>query len=244
MVYKCITRSAQCSDEQEELTNYYYQFRNQFHQYENNTYTSTILDIFREGKRLNMPPQQMFEQMERWRKRCLNNLRNTRSVEEWETSPDELTADTDNAKLKLIRRYYGCLDMLIMLADILLTRFPVSAEAIHIRKAINATTDLPTSAPEPEQKSKLTSIVTEFPEEMNIREAALYLKSTVDTLYQMTSQRQIPHYKRGRRLIFIQSELKRWRLSKVFTNDELNTVTANHLFLDTALTSKRSRKAS
>ncbi|MFN8712210.1 MAG: helix-turn-helix domain-containing protein [Bacteroidota bacterium] len=243
MVYRCITRSALCADEQEEITNYYYQFREQLHQHENNRYTGTALDIFREGQRLNVSPQQVFEQMERWRKRCLNELRDTGSLEEWAAAPDELTGETDWAKVKLIRRYYGCLDMLIVLADVLLMRFPLSAEAIHIRKAINETTDLPAPEPEPEQGGKITAIVTEFPEEMNIREAAFYLKSTVDTLYQMTSQRQIPHYKRGRRLIFIQSELKRWRLSKVFTNSELDTVAANHLFLDAALPGKRRGKA-
>jgi excisionase family DNA binding protein len=243
MVYWCITRAAQCPDEQEELTNHYYSFRERLHHYETNSYTSTALDIFREGHRLNVSPQQVFEQMERWRKRCLNELRDTGSLEEWAAAPDELTGETDRAKVKLIRRYYGCLDMLIVLADVLLMRFPLSAEAIHIRKAINETTDLPAPEPEPEQGGKITAIVTEFPEEMNIREAAFYLKSTVDTLYQMTSQRQIPHYKRGRRLIFIQSELKRWRLSKVFTNAELDTVAANHLFLDAALPGKRRGKA-
>jgi excisionase family DNA binding protein len=243
MVYWCITRAAQCPDEQEELTNHYYSFRERLHHYETNSYTSTALDIFREGQRLNISPQQVFAQMERWRKRCINQLRDNGSFEDWAIAPDELTGETDRAKVKFIRRYFGCLDMLIELADVLLNRFPVSAEAIQIRKAITETTELPAPEPEPEREGKITAIVTEFPEEMNIREAALFLKSTVDTLYQMTSQRQIPHYKRGRRLIFIQSELKRWRLSKVFTNAELDTLSATNRYLDAPLSNKRGRKA-
>ena len=243
MVYWCITRAAQCSDEQEEITNHYYSFRERLHHYETNSYTSTVLAIFREGQRLNVSPQQVFEQMERWRKRCINQLRDNGSFEDWAIAPDELTGETDRAKVKFIRRYFGCLDMLIEIADTLLNRFPVSAEAVQIRKIITETTELPAPEPVPEQDSKITAIVTEFPEEMNIREAALFLKSTVDTLYQMTSHRQIPHYKRGRRLIFIQSELKRWRLSKVFTNTELDTLSATNRYLDAPLSNKRGRKA-
>lgn len=60
----------------------------------------------------------------------------------------------------------------------------------------------------------------EYPEEMNSEEAAEYLSTTVDNLYQMTSTRQIPYYKRGRKLMFKKSELKGWRLNKVMSEEE------------------------
>jgi excisionase family DNA binding protein len=235
LAYKSVLLARQAQDEQESITDWYYFFRDSFANYQTNTYTATALEIFITGQSQNAPVTVVFDQMERWRKRCVSEMEQTGSFDTWITAPIEFSGATDRDKAKLIRRYFGYLDMLIFLADTILQKYPLSGEAVQIRKAIGETTGFVSTEPE----AKSAPVITDFPDEMNIKEAAIYLKSTVDTLYQLTSQKQIPHYKRGRRLIFILNELKRWRLSKVFTNDEISTMAANKSFLDAPLVRKR-----
>ena len=235
----CSVRAAQAEDEQAELTFWYYHFLEQVQYYQQNTYTATALAVFQEGLRQQVSPVLVFDQMERWRKRCALQLEQSGTLADWQSAPDVLVQDSEREKLKFIRRYFGYMDMVVWLADEILSRFPLSAEAVQLRKAIGETMQ-PIAAPVNTQATTETKqVITVFPEEMNIEEAALFLKSTVDRLYQLTSQRQIPHYKRGRRLIFILSELKRWRLSKVLMNAELDTLAANEMFLGGNLPGKR-----
>jgi excisionase family DNA binding protein len=49
---------------------------------------------------------------------------------------------------------------------------------------------------------------------LNVEEAANYLGLPKQTLYQLTSVREIPHKKLGKRLVFITSELDEWVASK------------------------------
>jgi excisionase family DNA binding protein len=45
---------------------------------------------------------------------------------------------------------------------------------------------------------------------MNVQEAAAMLNLAVNTLYEKTSERLIPHYKHGKKLMFKKSELIAW----------------------------------
>lgn len=234
LAYKSLTLARQAQDQQESITDWYYFFRDSFAHYMNNAYTANALEIFIAGQSQNAPVTVVFDQMERWRKRCVSEMEQTGSFDLWVNAPAEITGAAERDKAKLIRRYFGYLDMLILLADTILQKYPLSGEAVQIRKAIGETTGFVATEPEVNPEP----MITDFPDEMIIKEAAIYLKSTVDTLYQLTSQKQIPHYKRGRRLIFILNELKRWRLSKVFTNDEISTLAANRAFLDAPMIKK------
>jgi excisionase family DNA binding protein len=49
---------------------------------------------------------------------------------------------------------------------------------------------------------------------LNVQEAANYLGLPKQTLYQLTSVREIPHKKLGKRLVFITAELDEWVASK------------------------------
>ncbi|MBB3836992.1 excisionase family DNA binding protein [Runella defluvii] len=49
---------------------------------------------------------------------------------------------------------------------------------------------------------------------LTIDEAAAYLRLPKATLYQMTSAREIPHQKLGKRLVFLKEELDDWIASK------------------------------
>lgn len=49
-------------------------------------------------------------------------------------------------------------------------------------------------------------------------------------MYKLTSARKIPHYKRGRNIIFLASELETWLLSNpVKTSDQLNTEASTYV---------------
>ena len=57
---------------------------------------------------------------------------------------------------------------------------------------------------------------------LNIQEAAALLNLAVATIYEKTSQRTIPHYKHGKKVLFKKSELLAWvELCKVRSTDEI-----------------------
>ena len=63
----------------------------------------------------------------------------------------------------------------------------------------------------------------ESSEVMDVKEAAAFLKKKVSTIYGMTSSREIPHYKQGKKLYFLRSELIEWiSQGKTKTREELS----------------------
>lgn len=55
-----------------------------------------------------------------------------------------------------------------------------------------------------------------------VEEAAIFTGFSVQHLYRLTSAKQIPHYKKGRKLYFKKSELEEWMLEhRVQTNEEI-----------------------
>lgn len=89
-----------------------------------------------------------------------------------------------------------------------------------------------TSYTDQEFKALLKDILTEIldcqvqqnplPEIMDIQEAAKFLKLEVNTLYEKTSKRLIPHFKKGNKLYFVPAQLLDWVFSgKVKTKDEV-----------------------
>lgn len=63
---------------------------------------------------------------------------------------------------------------------------------------------------------------------MDARECARYVGVSLGSLYRMTSERKIPHYKMGEnRLLFNREEIDRWMMrERVRTRDELRTEAA------------------
>jgi len=71
--------------------------------------------------------------------------------------------------------------------------------------------------------------VEQLPDIMDIKQAAAYLKLKVNTLYEKTAQKLIPHFKKGGKLLFVREELLKWvREGKVSTLSELQTLAATH----------------
>jgi len=60
-----------------------------------------------------------------------------------------------------------------------------------------------------------------LPEVINIDEASDYVHLSKSTIYKQTSERTIPHFKRGKKLYFKRSELDEWlTTNKVDTQEE------------------------
>ncbi|WP_210490360.1 helix-turn-helix domain-containing protein [Rufibacter aurantiacus] len=57
-------------------------------------------------------------------------------------------------------------------------------------------------------QSLVLGLVQEKP--MNIKEASEFLNIPLSTLYALTSRREIPHYKKGKHLLFYKAELNEW----------------------------------
>lgn len=68
---------------------------------------------------------------------------------------------------------------------------------------------------------------------MDVRQAAKLTGLSVQTLYGKTSRREIPHFKRGKRIYFQPNELIKWiRKGKVKTREELESETYSDLQSD------------
>jgi excisionase family DNA binding protein len=69
----------------------------------------------------------------------------------------------------------------------------------------------------------LTSIKQNDTEFMDIEEASKFLKLKKSTLYQMVFKREIPFYKRTKKLLFKKSELVEWvDRNKILSTQEIN----------------------
>lgn len=68
----------------------------------------------------------------------------------------------------------------------------------------------------------LSALKPQLPEILNVQQAADFLKLKINTLYEKTSQKSIPHFKKGNKLYFHRTELEEWiKQGKVKTYDEV-----------------------
>lgn len=67
------------------------------------------------------------------------------------------------------------------------------------------------------------------PVPLSVDQAALYLGLPKSTLYQLTSKREIPFRKVGRRLTFLKNELDTWLVAKrELTRSEIENQSSSH----------------
>jgi excisionase family DNA binding protein len=77
---------------------------------------------------------------------------------------------------------------------------------------------------------ELKQLKPALPETLNITEAAAYLKCKINTLYEKTSRKLIPHSKKGNKLYFNRLELEEWiRKGRVKTTFEIESEAAVYL---------------
>ena len=71
---------------------------------------------------------------------------------------------------------------------------------------------------------KLSALKDELPEILDVKQAAQFLKLKLATLYEKTSRKLIPHFKKGNKLYFHLSELQQWiNNGKVKTIEEIES---------------------
>lgn len=65
---------------------------------------------------------------------------------------------------------------------------------------------------------------------LDIEEAALFTGFSVGHLYRLTSGKEIPHYKKDRKLYFKKAELEEWMLeTRILTNDEIDAQAQSYI---------------
>jgi len=73
------------------------------------------------------------------------------------------------------------------------------------------------------------AVKEQLPDILDIKQASEYLKLKINTLYEKTSRRQIPHFKKGNKLYFHLSELQDWiKEGKVKTQAEIEEEAATY----------------
>lgn len=76
---------------------------------------------------------------------------------------------------------------------------------------------------------QLTQNKTHVPSILDVKQAAEFLRLKITTLYEKTSQKMIPHFKKGNKLYFNRDELQLWvQQGKVKTSDELQSEAASY----------------
>jgi len=67
------------------------------------------------------------------------------------------------------------------------------------------------------------------PEIMDMKQASEFLRLRITTIYEKTSEKRIPHFKKGNKLYFHRSELEAWvKEGKVKTYDEIRSEAATY----------------
>ena len=75
----------------------------------------------------------------------------------------------------------------------------------------------------------LTQVKNIIPDILDVKQAAEFLRLKITTLYEKTSEKTIPHFKKGKKLYFKRDELQAWVLDgKVKTNDEIESQAASY----------------
>jgi len=65
---------------------------------------------------------------------------------------------------------------------------------------------------------------------MNIKQLAEYLKCSTSSIYKNTSTRQIPHFKRGKRVYFKKTEIDEWITQlRIKTTDEIDLEASTYI---------------
>lgn len=76
---------------------------------------------------------------------------------------------------------------------------------------------------------QLGAVKQPLPEILNVQQAADFLKMKVSTLYEKTSRKLIPHFKKGNKLYFHLIELQQWiQEGKVKTQQEIEAEAATY----------------
>ena len=73
-------------------------------------------------------------------------------------------------------------------------------------------------------------LTASMPNVINLNQAAEYVSLSKSAIYKKTSERNIPHFKKGKKLYFKRSELDHWLTSmKISTKDEIDQAATDYI---------------
>jgi len=79
-------------------------------------------------------------------------------------------------------------------------------------------------------KDNVSNSIDVAPKIMTTHTVADYLNLSTSCIYKLTSTREIPHSKRGKRLYFDKNEIDKWVMeNKCFTNKDINDLADDYL---------------
>jgi excisionase family DNA binding protein len=79
---------------------------------------------------------------------------------------------------------------------------------------------------------ELQKLKPALPDTLGLKEAAELLKFKITTLYEKTSRKLIPHFKKGNKLYFKRAELEEWiQKGKVKTQSEIEDKAVTYLLV-------------
>lgn len=79
-------------------------------------------------------------------------------------------------------------------------------------------------------KENVSNSIDVAPKIMTTQTVADYLNLSTSCIYKLTSSREIPHSKRGKRLYFDKNEIDKWVMeNKCFTNKDINDLADDYL---------------
>ncbi|MEO5645203.1 MAG: helix-turn-helix domain-containing protein [Bacteroidia bacterium] len=203
------------------------------------SYRGHLVTLLRQGMKQNLPLSYILEEMELYRVELIHVLETESGIENLLTLFDRSVYEEGyKTKIHVVMEFMVKISITRYLRQIIKKNYPLALandDTPEQPVIFNITDEL---FPELEKVKILNAdqnAVTskerrlDYPEEMNAEEAAEFLNTTLKNLYQMTSSHKVPHYKRGRKLIFKKSELENWGLERVTSREEQKTLSANHL---------------
>lgn len=207
------------------------------------SYRGHLITLLVQGLKQNLPLDYILEEMEHYRLEMIHTLEKEEGIENLLILLDKsVYEEGDKPKIRAVLEVLVKISVIRHLRQVIKHDYPLALNdnAPQMPAIFNITDDFFPLRFErvkmiPVQEATVSAITKtkerriDYPEEMNAQEAAEYLNTTKKNLYQMTSSRIVPHYKRGRKLMFRKSELENWHVEKVTSGDEQKIQSANHL---------------
>jgi excisionase family DNA binding protein len=196
-------------------------------------YRGHLITLLKQGIKQNLPLSYIIEEMENYRLEFLEVITSIPGIETELLFDESVYEEGYKPKIKAVVEFFATVSLSRFLKQRIRQNYALAlaGDDTPDEPAIfNITDDIGKPYTEIIKDIPAKERRVDYPEEMNAAEAAEYLNlKSVESLYQLTSAKKVPHYKRGRKLVFKKSELQSWRVEKVFSEDDLKIQSANRL---------------
>jgi excisionase family DNA binding protein len=205
-------------------------------------YRGHLVTLLKQGLRQNLPLSYIIEEMENYRMEFLEVLTTVPGIETQLLFDESVYEDGYKPKIRAVLDFFSTVSVTRFLKQKIRHDYPLALSGDDTpdeAPIFDITENIGKPYTEIMKETTPKERRIEYPEEMSAEEAAEYLNfKSVESLYQLTSAKKIPHYKRGRKLMFKKSELQNWRVQKIASGEDLKMESANRL-LNKPLKNKR-----